>query len=165
MSFFSKTTYIIIRLLILGLAVFLSYILVQKVINPKVFKKTCLTSTDKCLFMDIYKYKNSFLAQIYPSALWVWFNGGNIYIYGEAPGDCQDRVNYEPVFSITPDFSGDDPIYTFNPNECITKLDTVKDYYETQYKVKKERIYFKVEKPVNNVLDVVTILYKKKIIR
>jgi hypothetical protein len=156
--------YIILRVAILIMAIAVAYYLVTSVITPNILEPTCLINTDGCLYLDIYKYKNSFLAQFFPSALWIWFDGMNVYVYGYAPGTCQDSKNYEPVFSITPDFTQNPPQYTLNPNMCLTKLNQVKDYYENNLKVNKNRIFYHSEKVFMNVYDLITLLHKKKII-
>jgi hypothetical protein len=93
--------------------------------------------------MNIYQYENTFVAQEKISQVWFWFNGTRLYIYGQAPGECQDS-NYQPVnvFTIQKDSTGE---VGFTPyaNECVSKLETVVDYYKNTLKCDLGTIYIK----------------------
>lgn len=160
-----KIIFIISRVVIVALAIYLAYLLVVKVIQPKFLDKNCITNTNDCFYMDIWKYENSFVAEIYPTSLFIWFNGQNLYIYGIAPGVCQDKDNYEPVFSFAVDTSKGYPVFTSNPNLCIEKLDQILNYYQNNLKAEKKRIYLQADSPTNNVFDILNLLYNKKIIQ
>lgn len=160
-----KIIFLITRIIIVVIALVLAYLLVSKVIQPKFLDKNCITNTNNCFYLDIWKYKNSFVAEIYPTSLYIWFNGQNLYIYGIAPGVCQDKENYEPVFSFTVDTSKGYPVYTANPNICVEKLTNILDYYKNNLNSDKKRIYLQAESPTNNVFDILNLLYNKKIIQ
>lgn len=164
MKTFEKIIYIVIRILIASIALFLAYYLVSNLIKPKVLDELCLTNANNCFYLDIYKYENSFVAQESTTGLWMWYNGSSLYVYGIAPGDCKNPDEFEPVFKIQVDTSSGKPQYISDIIECASRLDTVISYYKTQFKVNKQRIYFKTENNFYTVYDIFNMMFEKKFI-
>ncbi len=128
---------------------------------PKFYDNFCLTNTSNCVSMDIYYYKNTFLARENMSQIYFWYDGNRIYIYGISPETCQQptqEITYMPVniFQI----SKTDNIITFTPfpNECVTALTTILDYYTNTLKVQKQKIYlhkFNQDSYITNIFDII----------
>jgi hypothetical protein len=93
--------------------------------------------------MTIYKYNNSFIAQVFPSELFMWFNGTRLYVYGQAPGECDDKVNYEPVDVINISGTDSNAVYIRQNYECITKAAAVIQYYISVLKAEPVTIYIR----------------------
>lgn len=162
MKFFQKFLYIFIRIIIASFAIFLSYLLVSKVIEPKLLRKACLTDSGNCYYIDIYKYKNSFVAKESTTGLWFWFNGSNLYVYGIAPGTCRED-SYEPVFKITIDTSTGQPQFLSEEIECVTKLQSVIDYYTKTQNVSMRRLYFHSDNQFFTIYDIINTMFEKKL--
>lgn len=162
MKFFRKFLYILLRLIIAAAAIFVSYIVVTKVVEPKFLRKNCLTESNKCYYIDVYKYKNSFVAQESTTGLWFWFNGLNLYVYGIAPGVCRE-AEYEPVFKITIDTSTGQPQFTSDEIECATKLTEVIDWYTNVQSIKSRRFYFYSENQFFTIYDIIRTMFDKKL--
>jgi len=158
--------FIFTRTLFLILALTLAYLFVTKIIKPKVLYPNCLTDTNACAYLNIYKYKNSFLAQVFPSEIWIWFNGHQLYVYGQTPIFCTNKNDYEPANVIQITGTNLDIKYQMMKYECITKLRGVMDYYISSLNVEPSVVYLRSDKAGNNmnVFDIFTQLVNSKIV-
>jgi hypothetical protein len=147
--------FIAARILVIVLALYLSYVFVQDVIEPYVFRPNCLTQTNTCVSATVYKYKNSFLAQILPSEIWVWFNGKVLYVYGQAPGQCANQETFEVVDAVQITRNSKGSIeYKRGNYECIVKVDAVFNYYKNVLKSSAQTVYFKTDKSNPNIITI-----------
>lgn len=150
---FDIIIFIAARLLVIILALFLAYLFAQRVIEPYVFRPNCLTQTNSCVSATVYKYKNSFLAQIFPSEIWVWFNGKVLYVYGQAPGNCTNQETFEVVDAIQISKNPQGKIeYRRGNYECIVKVDAVFNYYKNTLKSSPQTVYFRTDKSNPNII-------------
>lgn len=171
MSLFLIFIFTTVRILVLILAIILGYYFVNKIIEPHVLKPECLTDTNSCASMTIWKYKNSFVAQVFPSELYIFFNGARLYVYGQAPGTCTETSEsneYVPVDVITINGTDDNPIYSRQNYECINNVESVVNYYTRVLNVSPITIYIRGSldtKSANlNVFDLFQRLVDEKII-
>jgi len=141
-SLFLIIIFVAIRLLIILLAILLGYYLVRKVVEPYVLHPNCLTDTNSCAYLTLWKYENSFIAQAFPSGLFMWFNGTRLYVYGEDHGTCSDP-NYESVNVITISGTNQRAVYHRLNYECITTATQVIQYYTGILKVNPVTIYIR----------------------
>jgi hypothetical protein len=145
MTFVEIAIFYIVRILSVSLVFYLGYLFVNHVITPKIFEPNCLTDTDSCTTMDIYLYKNTFVAQEKISQIWFWYNGFYLYIYGQAAGTC--NTNFDPVNVFTMTLKDGNLVFTPFPDNCISSLDTVIDSY-TNLGVSKQTIYMRPSEEV-----------------
>lgn len=150
------------------IALYLAYIIVSKILEPDIADKACLTNTQNCSRVYIYRYQNSFIAQENISQIWFWYNGQNLYVYGQAPGTCQSEanINFVPVSVFQMLLDKNSMInFTQFPNECIPNYDTIISNYESQYKSKKETLflYRNDTNELNTIFSVIKNMYDNKI--
>ena len=145
MSVFPILAFIVVRVGVMALALAFGYLLVSRVVEPYALKPACLTDTNSCAYMILYKIDNSFFAQVFPSGLYLWLNGSRLYVYGQAPGTCIDTVNYEVVDRIDITGTNEDPIFTRQNAECVTRSTGIRAYYAG--KVQPQTIYLRGASP------------------
>jgi hypothetical protein len=156
-----------IRIIIVALAFFIGYVIVKNIVEPKIFEPICLTSTDSCTVVDIYLYKNTFVAKERISQVWFWYNGEKLYIYGQASGTCD--TNYQPVNIFTISLNKDNSQLNFYeyPNECASTLQTVIDYYQYTLGVSQQTVYLRNNKDngdINNIFNIINNMVDSKVI-
>ena len=145
-----------LRILLVILAIWLAYYLVTKYIQPKVLEPNCLTNTNGCLNVNLWKDKNSFLAQILPMNQFAWFDGSLIYIYNQSPGTCENPDQYSPVVVIKPTLSQGVLTFQRKPDECIPNVATVSKSYVNIPALKDNNIslYYRSKGGVLSMIDV-----------
>lgn len=134
--------FVLVRIGIIALALLFGYLLASKIVEPYALKPVCLTDTNSCAYLVLYKLDNSFFAQVFPSGLYMWLNGSRLYVYGQAPGTCSDTKHYEVVDRIDITGTDEDTIYTRQNPECITRSSAIETYY-IQQGVKPQTIYIR----------------------
>lgn len=149
------------------IALFLAYLIVSKILEPDIADKACLTNTQKCSKIDIYQYENSFIAQENISQIWFWYNGQNLYVYGQAAGSCQSQadISFVPVSVFQMLLDKDMINFTQFPNECIPNYDTIISIYQNQYKAKKQTLFLYRNNPdeLNTIFSIIKNMYDNKI--
>lgn len=160
MSVILSTGFIITRLGIIIVGLSIAYFFISRVVNPYILKPTCLTDTNSCVYMTIYKWKNSFFAQVFPSGLYLWLNGSRLYVYGQAPNgaQCTNNTNYEVADRIDISGTNQSPIFTRQNYSCITRSSAIEAYYRKQ--VDPQTIYLRGVSPTQtanlNVFELIT---------
>ena len=152
---FNTMLYIIfavIRIFVIVLAIYMSYLFIKKLVTPKVLVPTCLYETNSCVKFVFYKYKNSFIGRVFPSSIVVWFNGRRLYVYNQAPGNCQDTEKYEPVDCIEITGNNLNPKFKREPYKCILRSQSVFDYYRAILNNNEDPFVIYI-KPSNDILD------------
>jgi hypothetical protein len=157
--------FFLIRTCIILFAFCVGYLFVFKAMQPYVLDKLCFTNTDKCNSLQIYRYKNTFLARDTLSQIYFWYNGNKLFIYGQIDGKCEVD-DYVPVTVFSLSNVKDIINFTILPNECIYKVDKIIDMYKTEYSAIYETIYVKNTSSdiTNNIFNVIQTLYNNKII-
>lgn len=159
----------VIRFIFIFLAIYIGYKIVNSFIVPKVFDDICLTNTSNCATMDIYYYQNTFLAKDIKSEIYFWYNGNKVYIYGVAPEICsqnRDAIDYMPVSIFQLSQKNDIIVFTPFPNQCVTALPIILNYYTNTLGVKKQRIYlskYNESSYVTNIFDIIKSMIENKI--
>jgi hypothetical protein len=160
MSMIVVVGFILVRLgiVIVGLAI--AYLFISRIVNPYILKPACLTETNSCAYMVIYKLKNSFFAQVFPSGIYLWLNGSRLYVYGQAPNgaQCTNNSNYEVADRIDISGTNQSPIFTRQNYSCITKSSAIEAYYGKR--TSPQTIYLRGISPTQtanlNVFELVT---------
>jgi len=132
MDITSYVKFFALRTLIIVLAVCLGYIFLVFVAKP-VLQKYNVLNTNKALQINYQNYENSVLAHVPKTGNWFWFNGVEVFIYGEPSGRiCQN---------------GDVPVYVFNVVSkniegwrCVEPIENVQKFYND--KNVKEQVLF-----------------------
>lgn len=149
------------------IALFLAYLIVTKILEKDVTDKSCLTNTQNCSQVDIYQYQNTFIAKENISQIWFWYNGQNLYVYGQAAGSCQkeEGINFVPVSVFQMRLSNGMINFTQFPNECIPDYDTMISAYKNQYKSQKENLFLYRDDPneLNTIFSTIKNMYDNKI--
>lgn len=142
------------RLLVITVAILSAYIFYVFIAKPYFLVKSCLLDTNSCLRIKYLRYNDSVLVNIQPTGYWVWFDGKNLFIYGEPTGRICDTTS--------------EPVYVYNTQTrkvagyaCVKTLKEVQTFYA---KAKEEFIY--VPNPGTNfsVYDLINILSEREII-
>jgi hypothetical protein len=160
----SSTSYFLKHFLTTALAIFIGYLFVSKYIEPTIFYENCLTDTNNCSVTEMYRYNNTFIAHEQISDLWFWYNGKNLYIYGQAAGTCTDP-NYEVVNVCSLSIQNSTIQFNFLPNECVTKIDQILSDYKKQFNVQQEIFYTRKSQNVENIFSIVQQLYDNNIFK
>jgi len=134
----------------------------------------CLTNTSNCMTVEVYRYKNTFLARDDVSQIWFWYNGINLYVYGQANGVCQSP-NGQPIdpvnvfqMSMVKDDKGNKVIhFSALPNECIDSVTTIINYYKNELNLPLEPFIIKRKNPseVINVYTIIQAMYDNNIFK
>lgn len=166
MNLMEYFNYTFVRLIIIIIALLLAYFFVTKFISSKIFEPLCLVNSNSCAQLTIYKYKNSFVGIVIKNGIYIWFDGKQLYVYGQAPGECTDQSDYEPVdvFQITG--SNKNTTYTRGNYQCITKINNIINYYIAILKVSPKNIYLKIKKQTGNynIFDIFESLIEQGIV-
>ena len=136
--------------------------MVNGIFKPEFLDKMCLTNTDSCLSLDIYYYKNTFVAQEKVSSVWFWFNGFKLYIYGQSAGVCQEK-EYSSVDVYTLSMVDGAVTMTSFPDECILTLQSIIEYYKKTYSSELKTIYLKTDNGIKNITNVLQTMIDNKI--
>jgi len=151
MSVVLTAGFVVTRLGIVFVGLIIAYFFISRIVNPYVLKPTCLTDTNSCAYMIIYKWKNSFFAQVFPSGLYIWLNGSRLYVYGQSPNgaQCTNNTNYEVADRIDISGTNQSPIFTRQNYQCITRSGSIEAYYKKQ--VQPQTIYLRGISPTQTV--------------
>lgn len=165
-EFMNIILFYIFRFSAVILALYLSYLTVNKILDPKVAERMCLSKTQNCSRLDIYRNKNTFIAQEDISKIWFWYNGEKLFVYGQAGGQCQNKgsINFVPVSVFQLASRNDNIDFTQFPNECIPDYDTIIKSYIGMGS-NKETIFLYRENPkeLNTIFNVVKNMVDNKI--
>lgn len=158
----------IIRFLCVAFALILGYIIIQKIIEPNITEKLCLTNPQNCSEIEIYRYNNTFIAKEKISQIWVWYNGINLFVYGQAVASCvaQAGITFEPVTVFSMEDKGDGDIeFTQYPNQCIPSWSYILSNYMGEKNAQKEEIlmYRKDPSEVNSIFNMIKNMLNNKI--
>lgn len=161
MSISEVASYYSMRIVSSAIAIWLGYYLVTNYIEPDIFEPICLTDTDSCSSVELYLYKNTFLGKEKISQVWFWYNGSFLYVYGIANGKCDDKYQPVNVFSLK---VVDDVIrFTRYPNQCITSITFVEDYYKGVSELKNYYIKKSDFNGMDNIFNIINDMYDNKI--
>jgi hypothetical protein len=162
MPIFDTIIFVIVRIIVIFIAIYIAYYFVNKIINPYILAPNCLTNTNSCTYLKLQKYKNSFLALVMPSEIWIWFNGATLYIFNESPGFCEG--NYEPVDNIRIVQNNGVTQYQRGNYQCIIQLPQIATYYTNILKSEIQTIYIKADISNPNIISIFSQLIDKGII-
>lgn len=150
--------FVVIRLFVIVLAIATGIVLFSYVFRPYVLVPTCLVDTVSCVRVGYYSFKNSALAHMRNTGIWIWYNGFKAFVYGQIVGElCKDKEKFSPAYAINTT-TGLKEGY-----ECITPLETLISYYKKRGEMK--YLYTRVENREDfDVYAVLNLLRDKKII-
>ena len=139
LKIFSEKTFVIILGIIFG---YILYTILLK--NP--FEKYCFTNTNSCLSLKYWKKDNSLFGNVIGSNYNFWFNGKNVYVFGQNTGNTCVLEDYESVYVI------DVVNKKILGYECIVNLETIQNFYLNQ-NIQEETIYMKSQNDIFNVMN------------
>lgn len=147
------------RIGIIFLGIISAIVLYSYFVRPMILEPMCLVNSIGCARMSYYTYNNSVLIQMINSDIWVWYNGDEIFIYGQPVGQlCKDPANYTAAYAIS-GRTGMKKGY-----KCVMTLEKVLEFYKER-KVKKQKMITRVKDPSKfDVYDVMNLFAKKGII-
>ena len=150
-----------IRILLTIIAFWIAYTIIYSYAKPTLFYENCLTDTNKCSAIELYRYKNNFIARDQTSELWFWYNGSQLFLYGQLSLTCQ-RDGDVPVnvFNVTK--NGNSIEFHPMPNQCIKSVDQILSIYQQQYGVENERIFIRLGDE-NNIFNIIQQMYNNNI--
>lgn len=149
----------LIRLFIIVLGIITGIVLYYYVVKPHVLEPACMINSNGCVRMRYYSYNNSVLIQMIQNNVWVWYNGDNIYIYGQPIGQiCKDPANYTAAYAV------DGRTGLKKGYECVMTVEKVLQFYQNK-KVKPKGMVYRVNNPETfNVYDLMNLFDSKNII-
>jgi hypothetical protein len=159
--------YFAFRLLAVVIGFYIGYLLAIR-FKP-VLGQLCLSNTDDCMTIQLYRYKNTFLARDDVSQIWFWYNGENLFVYGQVPGICTtvNDQQYYPVNVFKMGFDNDKKLVTFStlPNRCIDSTSSLINYYKNNLKIPLESFIIKRSSTTasTTVYQIVQALYNAKV--
>jgi len=164
------TIYFGIRFIVVLIGLYIGYYFVTTRFTP-VLDELCLTNTQNCTTVQVYRYKNTFVGRDNVSQIWFWYNGANLYVYGQAPGICQSTATqtYSPVnvFQMNMDKTKNIIKFSALPNECIDSVDTIVNYYKNTLNVNMESFIMSRANPtaVTNIYNIIQGMYDANIFK
>lgn len=154
----------IIRLCVLVIAIWFGYLFVNSFIKPTILYEKCLTDTDSCTELELYQYENNFIVKEKVSQLYFWYNGQNLYIYGQNQDQsCMDR--YSPVNVFTMNVVENTINFIPFPNQCIDDIDTIINYYQDTFNIQPKIYYTRKNNDSlqNNIFSIIQQMYNENI--
>lgn len=149
----------------------IGYHIITKYLSP-VMDDLCLTNTQNCQTIRVYRDKNTFIAKDEVSQIWFWYNGTNLYVYGQTPGVCQSQNPSEKIEPVNVMQMKADPVknvirFAVLPNQCINGVQSVIDYYQNVLGVKEETFILKRQNPsaTTNIYNIVQSMYENDIFK
>jgi len=134
----------------------------------------CLTHSSNCMTVEVYRYKNTFLARDDVSQIWFWYNGTTLYVYGQANGTCQSTGGkpFEPVnafqMTVVKESNGNEQIrFSALPNVCIDGINTILNYYKNELNLQMESFIIRRKNPseVINIYTIIQSMYDNNIFK
>ena len=146
---------LIIRITVIILGILVGFSIFQLIIVPLLQSK-CIIKTNSCVKIQYQKYENSVLVHMIPTGYWIFFDGNDVFIYGEPAGKvCDDE--HEPVYVYDVENMKDTGYV------CGTKLAEIKDFYDKNKSLKKY-VYLRRDTSDFGVYDVINYLADNRII-
>lgn len=105
-------------------AVCTSYVLYNSFFKPHILDQRGITNTNIAIQIEYYTQGNTALINILPSGVWAWYNGTDVFVYGQPMAESCGK-GYQASYKIDP-----------NPNipkvsySCTTKLDVLLKQYQ-----------------------------------
>jgi hypothetical protein len=146
-----------VRIWVILLALICAFYVYQLYVKQKVLKPLCFIDTNSSLQIEYRKYGNSVLVHMIPTGFWVWFDGNEIFIYGEPTGRMCTDEGYEAVYVY--DVSTQKVI----GYQCAYNIDKVQEFYD-QKNVPVEYIFERNFDRDFDVYDLINYLADKRII-
>jgi len=159
------------RVIAIILGAYIGYYVMTTYMSP-VLDDLCLTNTKNCHTIELYRNKNTFVVRDDVSQIWAWYNGANLYVYGQAPGVCQSpspEQLFKPVNVFQMKLNSDKNVIQFTtlPNECIDDVSTIVNYYKNTLLAPSENFILKKQNPSStiNIYDMIQSMYDNNIFR
>lgn len=115
-----------IRLWVIIVAVFAALACVSFMVKPWVLEPLCLINSNECMEIEYWTLENSVIAHMQPTGYWIWYNGENVYVFGEQTGQLCEDPNYEPAYVI------DVVKNEILGYECVMPIEDILKYYTSQ---------------------------------
>ena len=116
-----------IRIWVIIVALFTALVFVVFILKPFVFEPLCLLKTNSALEIEYWTLENSVIAHAIPTGYWIWYNGDNVYVFGEPAGKlCANNTNFEPAYVV------DVVNHEILGYECVMHLEDILSYYQEQ---------------------------------
>jgi hypothetical protein len=157
----------IFRFFAVALSFYTAYLIVTMILKPDIADKSCLSNSKNCSQVEIYRYNNTFIAKENISQIWFWYNGVNLFVYGQAAGSCESEgdIVFVPVsvFQMSVDKSNNIN-FTQLPNQCIPNYNEIINMYQ-QYKSNMENIFLYRKDPneLNSIFNVIKNMLNNKL--
>lgn len=163
---FNIILFYIVRLSLVSLAIYISYLIVINQFKPKITQELCLTDSQNCSQIEIYRLGSSFIAKEQISEIWFWYNGIYLFVYGQAGGTCetQNNVSFSPVSTFKLSLNNGDINFQQYANQCIpTYFDIINNYVTNGSKKETILLYRKDPTEINSIFNVIKNMYNNKI--
>lgn len=118
--------YLIVIILTIFLSIAAAYSLFRGMIHSWL-KENCFMDSN-CNIIRYYRINNSALIYVQNYGYVIWFNGINIFIYGESTGE-QCNTGYEPAYEYMYPETGP------RAYKCVESLENVRKFYENNTKL------------------------------
>jgi hypothetical protein len=149
--------YIIVRIVVIIVAIFSSFVVYYYIFRPAVLQPLCLVNTNGCVRIAYYSYNNSALVHLENSGIWLWYNGFKAFVYGQNVGQvCQDPTKYEAAYAINT-LTGEKEGY-----DCVTPLATLLKFYQSKGGM--EYLYKRINANTFDVYAALNLLQNERII-
>lgn len=160
--------YFVIRLVVILLGLYLAYKIVMWYIEPNILQTMCITDTNNCSSIEIYRWKNTFIAKETVSQVWFWYNGSSLYVWGQTTGTCDTGYVPASMFTLSLDSNKNFTIpssFSSPTNVCIDSPDRIVEIYKIEKKSEKEMFYLYRDNPnkLNTIFTIVKSMYDNKI--
>lgn len=160
--------YFVIRLVVILLGLYLAYKFVMMFIKPNILEKMCLTDTNNCSSLEIYRWENTFIAKELISQIWFWYNGSNLYVWGQTSGSCDQGYIPAAMYSLSLDNNKNFNVsssFSTPTNVCIDSPEKIVEIYKIEKKSNKEMIYLYRDDPnkLNTMFTIIKSMYDNKI--
>lgn len=148
------------------LAIYLAYFIVSTQLKPKITEELCLTDSQNCSEIELYRIGSTFIAKEQISEIWFWYNGIYLFVYGQAGGVCetQNNMTFSPVSVFKLSLNNDEIDFQQYANQCIPSyVDIINNYVTNGSKKEKVLLYRKDPTEINSIFNVIKNMYNNKI--
>jgi hypothetical protein len=133
-------------------AICTAYVLYYNFFKPHIFVPRGIANTNRAVQIEYYTEGNTALINILPSGVWAWYNGSDVFVYGQPMSDTCGK-EYQASYKIDPNPEIPKVYYS-----CTTKLvDLLKQYRQGtphyMFRTPDDPSMFGVQDVMNLLLD------------
>lgn len=113
----------LVRFIVFVVAFSTAYVMYYRFFKPTILTKRGITNTNRAIHIKYYIDGNTVLFNVMPSDVWTWFNGSDVYVYGQPISDTCGK-GYQAAYQLSPN-----PKLPNLKYMCVDELDRLLQSY------------------------------------